>query len=86
MIKASDNNFDIWSDTHVEKYWLQDFWEFRVPEESETMFRVHFRTIADPSSIYSWSIGHILEHEFFCLGRLGSSGSKGKKVDLSYSE
>ena len=47
MIKASDNNFDIWSDTHVEKYWLQDFWEFRVPEESETMFRVHFRTIPD---------------------------------------
>ena len=22
-------------------------------------------------SIYSWSIGHILEHEFFCLGCLG---------------
>ena len=21
-----------------------------------------------PSSIYSWYIGHILEHEFFCLG------------------
>ena len=39
-----------------------------------------------PSSIYSWSIGHILENEFFCLGRLGSSGSKEKKVDLSYSE
>ena len=39
-----------------------------------------------PSSIYSWSIGHILEHEFFCLGHLGSSGSKEKKVDLSYSE
>ena len=32
-----------------------------------------------PSSIYSWSIGHILEHEFFCLGRLGSQGSKEKK-------
>ena len=40
----------------------------------------------NPSSIYSWSKGHILEHEFFCLGRLGSSGNKGKKVDLSYSE
>ena len=39
-----------------------------------------------PSSIYRCSIGHILEHEFFCLGRLGSSYSKGKKVDLSYSE
>ena len=26
------------------------------------------------SSIYSWSISHILEHEFFCFGRLGSSG------------
>ena len=39
-----------------------------------------------PSSIYSWSIGHILEHEFFCLGHLGSQGSKGKKVDLRNSE
>ena len=38
-----------------------------------------------PSSIYSWSIGHILAHEFFCLGRLGSSGSK-EKVDLRFSE
>ena len=28
-----------------------------------------------PSSMYSWSIvSHILEHGFFCLGRLGSSG------------
>jgi hypothetical protein len=34
-----------------------------------------------PSSIYSWSIGHILEHKFFCLGHLGCAGSKGKKVD-----
>ena len=32
-----------------------------------------------PSSIYSWSISHNLEHEFFYLGRLGSSGSKEKK-------
>ena len=40
----------------------------------------------DPSSIYSWSIGHILEHEFFCLGHLGCAGSKEKKVDLSFSE
>ena len=39
-----------------------------------------------PSSIYSWSIDHILEHEFFCLGRLGCPGSKEKKVDLSFSE
>ena len=39
-----------------------------------------------PSSIYSWSIGHILEHEFFCLGHLGCAGSKGKKVDLRNSE
>ena len=32
----------------------------------------------EPSSIYSWSVGHILEHGFFCLGHLGSSGSKKK--------
>ena len=29
-----------------------------------------------PSSIYSWSISHILEHEFFWLGPLGSKGKK----------
>ena len=39
---------------------------------------------AQPSSIYSWSLSHILEHEFF--DRLGSQGSKEKKVDLSFSE
>ena len=27
-----------------------------------------------PSFIWSWSIRHILKHELFCLGRLGSSG------------
>ena len=37
-----------------------------------------------PSSIHSWSIGHILEHELFCLGHLGWAGSKGKNVDLSF--
>ena len=36
---------------------------------------VHF----SPSSIYSWPISHILEHDFFCLGHLGCAGSKGKK-------
>ena len=41
---------------------------------------------SNPSFIYSWSIGHILEHEFFCLGCLGSQGSKEKKVDLRFSE
>ena len=42
--------------------------------------------INNPSSKYSLSIGHILEHEFFCLGHLGCAGSKGKKVDLRNSE
>ena len=28
------------------------------------------------STIYSWSIGHILEHEFFCLGWAGSKEKK----------
>ena len=37
-----------------------------------------------PSSIYSWSIDHILEHEFFCLGRLGSQGSKEKKSGFEF--
>ena len=35
-----------------------------------------------PSFIYSCSVGQILQHEIFCLGRLGSSGSKEKKVDF----
>ena len=30
-------------------------------------------------SIYSKSIGHILEQEFFCLDLLGSQGNRGKK-------
>jgi len=41
------------------------------------------KTSQDPSSIYSWSICQILEHEFCCLG---SQGSKDKKVDLRNSE
>ena len=36
--------------------------------------------VDDPSSIYSKSIGHILEQEFFCLGRLGNQGSKEKRA------
>ena len=39
-----------------------------------------------PSSIYSWSIGHILEQEFFWLGRLSSQGSKEQKVGIKNSE
>ena len=41
------------------------------------------RNIFIPSSIYSYSIGHILERKFFCLG---SQGSKVKKVNLRNSE
>ena len=33
--------------------------------------------------IYSWSISHILEDEFFCLGRLGSNEDKTKLKSLS---
>ena len=49
-------------------------WACTTTAHSSTYF---FRQIT--SSIYSWSIGHILEHEFFCLGHLGCAGSKGKK-------
>ena len=56
-----------------------DFWIF-LPAINASVFS------HSPSSIYSWSIGHILEHEFFCLGHLGCAGSKGKKVDLRNSE
>ena len=33
---------------------------------------------------YSCSLSHILEHEFFCLGHLGSPGSKGKKIGFKF--
>ena len=39
--------------------------------------------IQGASSLYSWSISQILEHEFFCLGHLGSSGSK-KKSEFEF--
>jgi hypothetical protein len=39
-----------------------------------------------PSSIYSWSVSHILIHEFFYLDCLGSTGSKEEIVDLRFSE
>ena len=53
---------------------------------SLVIFMTESESGAEPSFIHSWSISHILEHEFFCLGRLGCAGSKGKKVDLSFSE
>ena len=48
--------------------------------------KLSFYSNSNPSSIYSWSISHILEHIYFCLDRLGSSGQAGEKVDLSFSE
>ena len=37
--------------------------------------------------MYSWSISHILEQEFFCLGRaFRQLRAVRKKVDLSFSE
>ena len=48
-----------------------------------------FFKASSSSSIYSWSINHVLEHEFFYLGRLAvwaAQGSEEKKVDLSFSE
>ena len=70
---------------------LLDSWlDFPIEVQFLVLARRVLLAIGDkewnPSSIYSWSIGHILEHEFFCLGHLGCAGSKGKKVDLSFSE
>ena len=44
-----------------------------------TIHSIQLRKDFTASSIYSWSIGHILEHELFRWGRWGSQGSKGKK-------
>ena len=38
---------------------------------------IHRHLTAAPSSIYSWSICHILEHEFFFQGRFGSLARQG---------
>ena len=40
-------------------------------------FRLLFNFV--PSFVYSWSITHILEHEFFCLGHLGCACSREKR-------
>ena len=40
--------------------------------KSTTLFRI--LEYLNPSSMYSWSISHILDQEVFCLGPLGSLG------------
>ena len=64
------------------------FWEYLYiqcsPEATKTI-DVSFTCSISPNLsshvaqfLYSWSISHILEHEFFCLGRLAAQGSKEK--------
>ena len=36
----------------------------------------------NPSFIYSWSISHILEQEFFCLGHFGQLRAIKKSMDI----
>ena len=68
---------------------IQNFQTFVSPQASALLPHIRFlQTFANvckcclndegsmPSSIYSWSIGHILEHEFFSLGRLGGKEKK----------
>ena len=62
--------------------WRSKKLHFKYDEDIFNWQKFH----GDPSTIYSWSIGHSLEHVFFYLGHLGSSGQQGKKVDLSFSE
>ena len=52
-------------------YWI---WDAKGISNRYYYFQVEY---AKPSFIYSWSISHILEHEFFCLG---SSGCKEKNI------
>ena len=54
-------------------------WNYPCKLWSQLVWRIKRTGSSRPSSIYSLSIGHILEHEFFCLGHLGCAGSKGKK-------
>ena len=46
--------------------------------------KIMIRISISPSYIYSWSIGHILEHELFCLGHFGCAGSEGKKSGFEF--
>ena len=65
-------------------FFIQWGWDFRLFElNSDFGIGWHFNRLSIndhlcPRFIYSWCISHILEHEFFCLGRLGRSGRKGK--------
>ena len=72
-------------------HWLWNGTQFIYKKMRYTFWKIygnsgHSGSDWKPSSIYSWSISHIFEHEFFCLGCLGWAGSKGKKVALSFSE
>ena len=49
-------------------YWI---WDAKGISNRYYYFQVEY---AKPSFIYSWYLSHILEHDFFCLGQLGSSG------------
>ena len=57
---------------------------FKVVYYLHSLLCVAFVHTALPRSKYSWSINHNLEHEFFCLGRLGSSGQLGNKSGFEF--
>ena len=56
-------------------------WFFDLPARYYSPSVNNLLAYLGPSSIYSWSISHILEHEFFCLG---SQGSKEKKSGFEF--
>ena len=87
MYRLSTCNIEVrkWVDYNE----IQNFQTFVSPQASALLPHIRFlQTFANvckcclndegsmPSSIYSWSIGHILEHEFFSLGRLGGKEKK----------
>ena len=51
--------------------WQVQHWQI-VKKNREIVWWWPWISHLQPSFIYSWSTSHILEHEFFCLGVLGS--------------
>ena len=51
--------------------------ELKIRKPSTNFLRQVSKNFPPVLYTYSWSIGHILENEFFCLGHLGCAAAQG---------
>ena len=68
--KTTVRNFIIQEKKLAESNIVQKFEDMTI-DNNHSLRKFAASKRINPSSIYSWFISHILEHEFFCLGRLG---------------